>query len=104
VTPPLSPNDKTTVRLIEERRFDPPRTVEVEHDGRWWSGTQTALRLCYDARGWMADVTWTPARLGSGQIPDDGSAERIRVLWGGGFQTAPMAHPWHRRLEYPGRR
>jgi hypothetical protein len=49
----------TEVHLIEERRFDPPRPVEIEHDGRWWAGTQTAWRLCDDARGWMADVTWT---------------------------------------------
>jgi hypothetical protein len=24
------------------RRFDPPRLVEVERDGRWWPGTQSA--------------------------------------------------------------
>jgi hypothetical protein len=47
------------VRLIEERRFDPPRPVEIEHHGRWWPGLQYAWRLCDDQRGWMADVTWT---------------------------------------------
>ena len=35
-----------SVRLIEERRFDPPRAVEVEHNGRWWPGFQYAWRLC----------------------------------------------------------
>jgi hypothetical protein len=46
------------VHLIEERRFDPPRQVEVEHNGRWWLASQAAWRLCDDGRGWMADVTW----------------------------------------------
>jgi hypothetical protein len=40
------------------RTFDPPRPVEVEHSGRWWTGRQTAWRLCDDSRGWMADVSW----------------------------------------------
>ena len=48
-----------TVRLLEERRFDPPRVIEVEHAGQWWPGFQYAWRLCDDHRGWMADVTWT---------------------------------------------
>src|SRR5438067_453068 len=30
------------VRLLEERRFDPPRLVDVEHDGAWWAGIQRA--------------------------------------------------------------
>jgi hypothetical protein len=47
------------VGLVEERRFDPPRAVEVEHNGRWWPGTQYAWRLCRDHRGWMAEVRWT---------------------------------------------
>jgi hypothetical protein len=37
----------------------PPRLVVVEHDGRWWTGSQAAWRLCDDGRGRMADVTWT---------------------------------------------
>lgn len=48
-----------TVRLLEERRFGPPRAVEVEHNGHWCPGFQYAWRLCDDHRGWMADVTWT---------------------------------------------
>src|SRR5215213_3901521 len=39
------------VRLIEERRFDPPQAVEVEHGGRWWSGTQTSHGLVASSRG-----------------------------------------------------
>jgi hypothetical protein len=46
------------VRLLEERRFDPPRPVEVEHDDRWWPGAQAAWRLCEDGRGWRADVEY----------------------------------------------
>jgi hypothetical protein len=45
------------VRLLKQRTFDPPRQVEIERDGRWWTGTQTAWRLRDDSRGWMADVT-----------------------------------------------
>jgi hypothetical protein len=41
----------SAVRLIEERRFDPPRPVQVEQDGRWWPGVQHAWRLCDDGRG-----------------------------------------------------
>jgi hypothetical protein len=47
------------VRLLEQRTFDTPRPVEVKHNGRWWTGIQTAWRLCDDGRGWMADCTWT---------------------------------------------
>jgi hypothetical protein len=46
------------VRLLELRRFDPPRPVEVEVAGRWWPGTQAALRLCDDGRGRRADVEY----------------------------------------------
>jgi hypothetical protein len=46
------------VRLIEERRFDPPRPVEVERDGGWWPGFQHAWRVCDDERGWTADVEY----------------------------------------------
>jgi hypothetical protein len=46
------------VQLLEERRFDPPRHVEVEHNGAWWPAFQFAWRRCDDTRGWMADVEW----------------------------------------------
>jgi hypothetical protein len=48
----------STVRLLKERRFDPPRPVEVEHSGRWLPGVQHAWRLCDDGRGWLADVEY----------------------------------------------
>ncbi|MGY1692002.1 hypothetical protein [Geodermatophilus sp. SYSU D01105] len=48
-----------TIRLVEERRYDPPRSVLVEHDGEWWPGLQRAWRLCDDGRGWMADVEYS---------------------------------------------
>jgi hypothetical protein len=75
-----------SVRLIDERRFDPPRRVEVEHGGQWWPGFQRAWRLCDDDRGWMADVEYgvrhqygvgkhlvcvPPARVRIGQRRDD---------------------------------
>jgi hypothetical protein len=49
------------VRLLAERRFTPPRPVEVERDGRWWPGFQHAWRLCDDGHGWMADVEYVVA-------------------------------------------
>ena len=47
------------IRLLEERTFDPPRPVLVEHDGEWWPGLQRAWRLCDDGRGWRADVEYS---------------------------------------------
>ena len=46
------------VHLVAERRFTPPRLVEVERDGYWWPGFQHAWRLCDDGRGWMAAVEY----------------------------------------------
>ncbi len=67
------------VRLLEERRFDPPRRVEVEHDGRWLAGHQEAWRLCDDGRGWMADVTWTEQHeWGLGRYVTTVTPDRVR--------------------------
>ena len=44
--------------LLDERRFDPPRPVEVEHDGAWWPETQRAWRLSDDDRERRADVAY----------------------------------------------
>ena len=68
------------VRLIEERRYDPPRTVEVEHEGRWWPGLQRSWRLLDDGRGWLADVEYVVAHdwcMGKylGSVP----ADRVRL-------------------------
>lgn len=48
----------TVVWLLHQRRYDPPRLVEVEQDGGWWPGLQTAWRLCDDDRGWLAEVEY----------------------------------------------
>lgn len=45
--------------MLDEQEFDPPRRVEVELEGHWWPGFQSAWRLCDDDRGWMADVEFT---------------------------------------------
>ncbi|PRY42058.1 hypothetical protein LY71_1185 [Geodermatophilus tzadiensis] len=47
-----------SIRLLDERRFDPPRDVEVENGGPWWSGEQTAWRLC--DYGWGRHLTSVP--------------------------------------------
>lgn len=47
------------VRLLDRRRYDPPRPVLVEHNGRWWNGWQWEWLLCDDGRGWRAGVQWT---------------------------------------------
>src|SRR3954462_11388877 len=44
------------VRLLDERRYDPPRHVEVELNGQWWPGLQHAWRLTSDRDYWVADV------------------------------------------------
>jgi hypothetical protein len=56
---PSKPEDAYGVRLVDERRFDPPRQVEVEHDGTWWPGWCTGWLLCDDDRGWRAQVEYT---------------------------------------------
>ncbi len=67
-------------RLLDERRFDPPRDVEVENDGRWWSGHQTAWRLCDDGFGWRAAVTWRQLHYyGWGRHLTSGPPERVRL-------------------------
>ena len=69
-----------SVRLLDERRFDPPRNVEVENDGRWWSGEQTAWRLCDDGFGWRAAVTWRQLHdYGWGRHLTSVPPERVRL-------------------------
>jgi hypothetical protein len=69
------------VHLIEERLFDRPRRVEIEHGGRWWPASQSAWRLCDDGCGWMADVAWTEQHeWGPGKYMTMVSPERIRVV------------------------
>ena len=33
------------VPLLEQGVFDPPRAVEIEHNGGWWAGTQVTSLL-----------------------------------------------------------
>jgi hypothetical protein len=47
------------IRLLDERRYDPPRLVQVEHSGRWWPGLQSAWRFGDDDRGGLAEVEFT---------------------------------------------
>jgi hypothetical protein len=48
-----------TVPLIQERTYEPPRQVEVEHDGRWSPGLQRSWHHWDDDRGWVAEVEVT---------------------------------------------
>ena len=73
------PSTGPPVRLLEERRYDPPRHVLVEHEGRWWPGFQSSWRLCDDGRGWMAEVTWSADHeWGWGQHVAMAKPERVR--------------------------
>ncbi len=69
------------VRLLEQRIFDPPRSVEVDHNGAWWAGTQTAWRLCDDGRGWRADVEYVVEHeRGRGRHVPTVPPERLRPV------------------------
>jgi hypothetical protein len=71
------------VRLLKEHRFDPPRPVEVERDGHWWTGSQSAWQLCDDGRGWMAQVEYSVQyEWGLGKHLQSVPPERIRVTEG----------------------
>jgi hypothetical protein len=48
-----------TVRLLQDRVYDPPRAVEVERDGCWSPALQRSWQLWDDGRGWVAEVEWT---------------------------------------------
>jgi hypothetical protein len=49
----------TPIPLIEGRRFDRPRAVEIAHNGRWWRARQAGRRLSDDGRYWRADLEWS---------------------------------------------
>jgi hypothetical protein len=69
------------VHLVAERRFTPPRLVEVERDGYWWPGFQHAWRLCDDGRGWMAAVEYVAVYdWGRGKHLDCVPPGRVRLL------------------------
>jgi hypothetical protein len=44
----------------DRRRFDPPRVVEVEHEGRWYRGMQTGW-IRWPEEEWRAEVEWSVA-------------------------------------------
>jgi hypothetical protein len=68
------------VRLVEERRYDPPRTVEVEHNGAWWPGLKRAWRLLDDGCGWLAEVEYVVAYdWGDGKHLGSVPADRVRL-------------------------
>jgi hypothetical protein len=69
-----------SVRLLDERRFDPPRSVLIENDGQWWPGEQSAWRLCDDGFGWRAAVTWRQLHdYGWGRHLTSVPPERLRI-------------------------
>jgi len=71
---------RPTVRLLEERRFDEPRPVEVEHDGAWWPAFQSWWLLCDDDRGWVAQVEYVIQHdYGAGKHLACVPPERVRV-------------------------
>jgi len=68
------------VRLLHERRYDPPRPVEVEHKGQWCPGFQSRWLLCDDDRGWMAQVGYTAQhQWGRARHLESVPPERIRM-------------------------
>ena len=70
-----------TIRLLKEHRYDPPRDVEVEHEGQWWPGFQSRWLLCDDERGWMAQVEHSVQHeWGRGKHLQTVPPERLRVV------------------------
>jgi hypothetical protein len=59
VAPRFALVTERTIRLLQERIYDPPRPVEVERDGRWLPALQHAWHLWDDDRGWEAQVEYT---------------------------------------------
>jgi hypothetical protein len=45
-----------TVPLLQERIYEPPRSVEVEYEGHWIPGLQRSWHHWDDDRGWVAEV------------------------------------------------
>ena len=78
----LDPTCDRRIRLIEERRCDPPRPVVVEHGGEWWPGLQPAGQLCDDGRGLRADVEYSVRYdWGIGKHLRTVPPERLRLPW-----------------------
>lgn len=61
------------------RRLDPPRPVEVWHDGRWVAGQQHAW-IRQDDGSWKASVSYVVAHeWGPGKYLRTVPADRIRL-------------------------
>lgn len=70
----------TAIPLLDERRYDPPRAVEVEDEGQWWPGFQSRWLICDDGRGWMAQVQYsTQHEWGLGKHLQSVPPERLRL-------------------------
>jgi hypothetical protein len=68
------------VRLIDQRCYDPPRSVEVGQNGQWWPGFQVAWRLTSDRDYWVADCEYAVAYdWGRGKHLQCVPAERVRL-------------------------
>ena len=68
------------IHPLDERRYDPPRAVEVEDGGRWWPGFQSRWLLCDDGRGWMVEVEYTARHeWGRGTHLQSVPPERFRI-------------------------
>jgi hypothetical protein len=44
------------IRLLAERRHDPPGRSRSRTAATWWPGFHSRWLLCVDGRGWMAQV------------------------------------------------
>jgi hypothetical protein len=77
-----------TLRLTQERVYDPPRGVEVEQDGHWSPALQRSWQLWDDDRGWVAQVEYTVCyHWGVRTRVDMVPADRLRLA------RRPAAHP-----------
>ncbi|WP_346619611.1 hypothetical protein [Blastococcus montanus] len=71
------------VRLVDQRRYDPARQVEVELGGCWWPGLQHAWRLTSDRDRWVADVEFSVRYgWGTGKHVQCVPPERVRLAAG----------------------
>jgi hypothetical protein len=68
------------VRLLTERRYNPPKAVEVEHQGAWWPGFCTGWLLTDCGRGWRTQVEYVVHhKWGFGKPLQAVPAARVRL-------------------------
>jgi hypothetical protein len=69
------------VRLVDQRRYEPPKRVEVEHNGGWWTGFCTGWLLTDCGRRWRADVEYVVEHeCGLGKYLQVVPAARVRLI------------------------